>query len=325
MSRAAAKLAEIETTPVKKGNPEGRIDLVGQIKTNQKSLAVITARFRGRIEALNINFEGQKVHKGEPLATLYSPDLMTAQKELIAAEKLRATQPDYFKAARKKLRLWGITNRQIKHILAEGEPRRTLAILSPTTGTVLTKKVSIGAYVEAGEVMFKIADLDQLWAVFEVYEADLPLLKEGDLVRFTTKSLSNRVFKGDIDFISPVVDIRQRTVKVRVVINNRAHLLKPGMLVKGFVKIKADPASGEVLYIPESAVLWTGKRAVVYVKEPGNANPTFYYREVVLGPKIGDYYIIKSGLEAGELVASHGAFQIDATAQINGEKSMMNP
>lgn len=324
LSPIAAKLAMIKTTPVKRGNPGGTLHLIGEIKANQKTLALITARFQGRIEELNVNFEGQKIYKGEPLATLYSPDLMIAQKELIAAKKLQKSQPDYFKAAKEKLLLWGITDRQIEHILDKGAPQRNIAILSPTSGTVLTKNVAIGEYVKSGQMMFEIADLNRLWAVFDAYETDLSLLEEGYLIHFTT-SASSRTFIGRIDFIGSIVNTQKRTTKIRVVVENKAHLLKPGMFVEGVVNITTNKGSKK-LYIPESAVLWTGKRAVVYVKEHEKGRGiTFSYREVVLGPKTGDYYIIKSGLKAGEIVASHGAFQIDATAQLNGKKSMMNP
>jgi Cu(I)/Ag(I) efflux system membrane fusion protein len=323
MSEAAMKLAEIQTARVKKGIPEREVYLLGVVKPDERNISEITARFGGRIEELNINFTGQNVRKGEKLATLYSPELISAQRELLEAIKYKETNPGFYKAVRTKLLLWDLTEEQINGLETSGETQHYFSILSPISGTVTKREVSIGDYVKVGMPMFEVIDLSKLWVMFDAYESDLPWIGNEDKIDFSIQSLPGRNFSGKVKFIDPLINEKTRVAKVRVELNNSKQELKPEMFANGILRSKIPNTSD--LLIPNTSILWTGKRAVVYVKVPARSNPTFAYREIVLGPQAGNFYVVESGLEEGEEIAVNGVFKIDAAAQLAGKPSMMNP
>ncbi|GAB4324382.1 MAG: efflux RND transporter periplasmic adaptor subunit [Bacteroidales bacterium] len=324
MTESAAALANIQTVIVRKGTPEKPVFLQGKIQADERNIAELTARFGGRIEKLFVNYTGQEVRKGEKLATLYSPGLVTAQRELIEAISFKESRPALYKAARAKLRLWDLTDEQIDAIEKEGEPQVYFDILSPITGTVTMRHVALGDYVKEGSALFQVIDLTTVWGMFDAYESDLPWMKLGDEVEFTVQALPGKNFKAKITYIDPFIDAKTRIAKVRVDIPNRNGELKPEMFLNGTVRSK-KAATGDYILVPKSAILWTGKRAVVYVKLPESENPAFLYREVTLGPEAGAFYVITDGLSEGEEIAVNGVFKIDAAAQLQGLPSMMNP
>lgn len=324
LSPEAVALASIQTEPVMLSYPVKKLYLFGKILPDERSYAQITARFGGRIEKLYINFTGQTVKKGEKLATIYSPDLITAQKELLEAARYKAQNPSLYQSARKKLRLWDLTDAQINQIERTGKVIEYFDVLSPLSGTVLKRFISLGDYVREGSKMFEIADLGRLWVMLDAYEQDLPWIKLGDKVEFTTKALPGKTFTGHVSYIDPFIDPQTRTASVRVEVSNPDLQLKPQMFVDA--KVFSSIGSGQkMLLIPKTAVLWTGKRSIVYVKVPDRQKPTFLYREITLGPEAGDYYVVENGLEPGEEVVTYGVFKVDAAAQLLGKKSMMNP
>jgi len=323
MSEAALKLAEIQTARVKKGIPERTVYLLGVVKPDERNISEITARFGGRIEELNINFTGQKVSKGENLATIYSPELISAQRELLEAIKYKDTNPGFYKAARTKLLLWDLTEEQIDGFEKSGETQHNFSIQSPISGTVTKREVSIGDYVKVGMPMFEVINLSKVWVMFDAYESDLPWIRTGDKIDFNIQSLPGRNFSGKVKYIDPLINEKTRIAKVRVELNNSKKDLKPEMFANGILSSEIPNTSD--LLIPNSSILWTGKRAVVYVKVPDRSNPTFVYREIVLGPQAGNFYVVESGLEEGEEIAVNGVFKIDAAAQLVGKPSMMNP
>ncbi len=324
MSESAAKLAAIQTMVVETGIPEKLIHLQGKIQEDERRISELTARFGGRIEELFVNFTGQNVRKGEKLATIYSPDLVTAQRELLEALSFKESRPALYTAAKGKLKLWDLTDEQINAIEEKGEPQNYFDVLSPITGTVRMRHVALGDYVQEGTALFKVVDLTKVWALFDAYESDLPWIKLKDEVEFTIQSLPGRSFKGKVSFIDPFIDSSTRIAKVRVELNNSRLEVKPGMLSNGSILSKIA-AEGEQILIPKTALLWTGKRAVVYVKVQDRENPSFIFREIVLGPKAGAFYVVAEGLEVGEEIAVNGVFKIDAAAQLQGLPSMMNP
>jgi len=324
LTESAAKLADIQTTKVMKGNPEKEIYLQGKVAVDERNMAELTARFGGRIEKLYVNFTGEKVNRGEPLATIYSPELVSAQRELIEALAIKESRPAIYQAARAKLRLWDLTEEQIDQIEQEGEPKLYFDVLSPISGTVMKRQVTLGEYVKLGDPLFRVVDLSMVWVMFDAYEEDLPWIKEGDKMEFNVKSIPGKTYKANIQFIDPFIHPKTRSAKVRVEVSNPEQKLKPEMFANG--KLYSQKAANiRQLMIPKSSVLWTGKRSVVYVKVPERENPTFLYREIVLGPLAGDYYVVEDGLSAGEEIATNGVFKIDASAQLEGKKSMMNP
>jgi len=386
VSTEAARLMEIETSPVERRTVAAEVDMVGKIAFDETKLAVITARVPGRLERLYVDYMGIAVNKGDHLVELYSPELIAAQAELLGAIQARrevregdqivvSSADATVQASREKLRLWGLTDAQIAEIESRGKASDRITIYAPIGGVVIDKQAVEGAYVETGTPIYTIADLSEVWVELETYESDLGVLRFGQKVEFTTVSQPGRMFVGTVAFINPVLDEATRTVKVRVNAANPEGRLKPGMFVKAHLRVElgaqgplADaslagkwicpmhpdvvkPAAGSCdkcgmalvtaeslglatsrpspddkpLVIPASAPLVTGKRAVVYVEVGGAETPTYEGREIELGRRAGDFYIVLGGLREGQKVVTRGAFKIDSALQIQAQPSMMNP
>lgn len=323
LSESAAKLADIQTIWVQKGNPQKSIHMQGKVEADERNVAELTARFGGRIEKLFVNFTGQQVRKGEKLTTIYSPELLAAQRELLEAVGYSETRPGLYQAARNKLKLWDLTDTQIDAIEKSGNPQPYFDVLSPVSGTVSMRNVAAGDYVKEGQALFKLVDLSKLWVMFDAYENDLPWIKNGDEVTYTIQALPGESFTGKVRYIDPFISPKTRAAKVRVELNNSKQRVKPGMFTAGV--LNSEVSNEPQLLIPKSSILWTGKRAVVYVKVPNREAPSFLYREITLGPVAGDNYVVTEGLHEGEEIATNGVFKIDAAAQLRGLQSMMNP
>lgn len=372
MSEASRALAEIQTTAVIQDYPKAEIRLVGKLDYDETREKSLTARFPARIDELFVNFTGIRVKKGEHLAKVYSPELLTAQRELLTSYRADPNS-SITRAARDKLRLWDLLPEQIDAIIESGKAKDHFILKAPIGGVVVAKYVKEGDYIKTGEPLFKIVDLSVLWAYLDAYESDLPWLRFGQEVAFTVEAFPGETFSGQIAFIEPEVNRKTRTIPIRVNVPNEDGKLKPGMFVRGVVEsrlaedgkvyapefagkwispmhpevIKDGPGQCDVcgmdlvpaeelgyvdsadesapLIVPSSAVLRTGKRAVVYVEKPDAERPTYEGREIVLGPRAGDNFIVIAGLDAGERVVSNGAFKIDSALQIQAKPSMMNP
>lgn len=324
LSKEAVHLAEIMTTPVSGFNPVREVRLYGEVIADERLISNQTAHVSGRIEKLYVSFTGETVKEGQLLAQVYSPELVSAQKELLEAGKIKQTRPSIYQAAREKLMYWKLTDKQIDMIEESGTVQPLVDVVSTTGGVVVSKMVNTGDYISQGAVLYRVADLSKVWIMFDAYESDIPFIKRNDKVSFMLQSFPGKEFAGSITFIDPVVDPVTRVARVRAEANNRTGQLKPGMFVTGIVH-SSLPEYSKSLAIPKSAVLWTGKRSVVYVKQAGMDEPVFKMREVVLGPLLGDYYVVEEGLNAGEEVVTSGTFAVDAAAQLQGKPSMMNP
>ncbi|MEZ5275548.1 MAG: efflux RND transporter periplasmic adaptor subunit [Opitutaceae bacterium] len=372
MSASAMALADIATTTVIRAVPEVEVRLVGKLDYDETRLKSLTARFPARIERLFVNYTGIEVRKGDHLAEIYSPELLMAQRELLAAVQF---DPGGVTAeiAREKLRLWDLLPEQIEGIVKSGEARDHFELRAPIGGVVVQKNVKEGDYVKTGDTLFRIADLSTLWLPLEAFETDLQWLRYGQTVTFEVEAFPGEAFEGRIVFIDPVLNERTRTVGVRVEVANPSGLLKPGMFAEATVFsqiasggrvispelagkwmspmhpeiVKDGPGQCDVcgmdlvpveslgyeameegilpLLVPTSAVLRTGRRAVVYVAMPDRERPTFEGREITLGPRAGDVFLVLDGLEEGDEVVTNGAFKIDSALQILARPSMMNP
>lgn len=318
MSNAAMALANIQTSVVGSTSADASLLLNGRIKADQRLVQSQTTHFPGRIEVLYKDFEGEYVRKGEKVASIYSPELVAAQNELLEAKKLADTNPTLLEAARQKLKYWKVTDEQIKQIEASGEVMQNFDLLSSYNGVITKKLANNGAHLVQGQALYQIADLSNIWAVFEVYEKDIAKVKVGDNIQFRPNG-SSKVYESKVSFISPSVEANSRIVEVRADVRNVNDQLKPDM----FIKAQLNSAGSTSLTIPRSAVLWTGKRSVVYVKNP--EEQSFELREVELGQSYDNSYEVVSGLSAGEEVVTNGAFTLDAEAQLKGKISMMNP
>lgn len=368
LSKRAEALAEVALSPVVSDFPSEELSLSAKLIVDETRVETISAWFPGRIETLFIDYTGITVDKNTHMAEIYSPDLLVAQKELLGAKRLGSV--GLIASSREKLRLWGFSANQIQKIETTGRTSDRLTIRASMGGTVLKKYVNTGEYVNTGSKLYDIANLDRLWFVAEVYEADVPKLFYGQKVTFKTTAYPGEIFDAVITFIDPVLDATSRTVRVRGIVDNTKRQLKPGMLAKATVKV-TYAASGPIqddaikdlyvspmhpeefsdkpgncpickmplkkaselglvlngvhkkpLLLPITAPLLTGERAVVYVKStdmPGR----YEGREVMLGQKVGDFYIVKHGLSEGEMVVTKGNFKIDSAMQIQAKPSMM--
>jgi Cu(I)/Ag(I) efflux system membrane fusion protein len=324
LSKEAAQLANVLTSVVTKQIPVKEVRLYGKVQADERLLQNQVAHVPGRVERLSVNFTGESVVKGQVLAQIYSPELITAQQELLEAAKTRQSQPAFYEASKEKLRYWKLTDNQISTIEKSGIAQNTIEIESNTNGIVTARRVNTGDYVSQGTVLFDIADLSKVWVLFDAYESDLQFLHKGEKILFTIQALPGINYSGNIAFIDPVIDPVTRVAKVRVEAENQSGKLKPEMFSTGIVSSTLNGYLNN-LVIPKSAVLWTGKRSVVYVKQPGSDEPVFNIREVELGPMLGESYVIMNGLSEGEEIVTSGTFSVDAAAQLEGKPSMMNP
>ena len=387
VSENARKLMDIVVAPVERKFVSAVVRMVGKVDYDETKLAYITAWLPGRLDRLYVDYTGVPVSKGDHMVYLYSPELISAQEELLqaleAVKNIEKTKLSIMRemteatvhAAREKLRLWGLKAEQIKQIERTGKVEDHMTIYAPAGGIVIHKNGLEGMYVKEGTRIYTIADLSQVWIKLDAYESDLEWLRYGQEVEFTTVSYPGSVFKGTISFIDPFLNERTRSIKVRVNVSNADGRLKPGMFVKATVRARVaaggrimdavlvgkwicpmhpeviksnsgecdicqmplvtteslgyvsdDPAQAQKpLVIPVNAALVTGTRAIVYVKLPDTEVLTFEGREIVLGPRAGDYYLVRSGLKEGEQVVVKGNFKIDSDLQIMARPSMMTP
>ena len=322
MTPEAVAMANVHTSVVSLAPAEKEVRLTGKITFNEQKLSSSTSNFPGRVEQLHVNFTGQQVNRGDVLATIFSPELLTAQQELLQAVRMKESFPALYRSAREKLSLWKLADSQIDEIESSGQVRTQFNVLAGATGVVTNRNVSQGDYVNTGTVMFEIADLSSVWVMLDAYESDLAWINPGSSITFTVPALPGQEFNAEVSFIDPVIDPSRRTAAVRAEASNQGGRLKPEMFVNGVIRSNISPDSNPIV-IPRSALLWSGRRSLVYVKLPGTEYPAFEMREVVAGPRLGDMYIVESGLDAGEEIVTNGVFAVDASAQLSGNFSMM--
>ncbi len=324
LTKEAAQLANVLTSVVSKQKPVKEVRLYGKVQADERLLQSQVAHVPGRIDQLALNFTGESVVKGQVLAVIYSPELITAQQELLETVKTKQAQPELYEASKEKLRQYKITDEQIAKIENSGVVQNSFEVVSNTSGTVIARYINTGDHVSQGTILYKIADLSKVWIMFDAYESDLQFLRRGEKVSFMLQALPGTDFSGDIVFIDPVIDPVTRVAKVRVETGNQSGKLKPEMFATGIVSTTLTEYKDNMV-IPKSAVLWTGKRSVVYVKQSGTDEPIFKLREIGLGPMLGESYIVTDGLMEGEEIVTSGTFSVDAAAQLEGKPSMMDP
>ena len=369
VSKYAAKLMELETSKVERRFEEAEIRMVGKVAYDETRVSSISSWVPGRIDRLFVDYTGVPVKKGEHLAELYSPELFTAQEELLQSIK---RNPQLIDSAREKLRLWGLTAEQVAQTEERGTANDHMTIYSPVGGIVIHKNAQEGMYVKTGTKIYTVADLSKVWIQLDAYESDLNWLRYGGKVNFTTETYPGNTFAGTISFIDPIINSTTRTAKVRVIVDNASGKLKPGMFVRAIALpkvaeggrvmnpdlagkwispmhpevIKDAPGNCDVcgmplvtaeslgyvtedsekapLLVPATAAMKTGRRAVIYVEISDQDKPTYEGREVVLGARLGDFYVVERGLKEGERVVTRGAFKLDAELQIRAKPSMMS-
>jgi len=294
MSPAAMQLADVETALAGTTAPVKSVRLNGKVQADERRVYSQSSHIPGRVERLMVNFTGEFITKGQVIASVYSPDLVAAQEELFEARKIKDTQPELFAASKEKLKNWKFSDDQIEQMLQAGTSTDVFEIHADISGYVTQKKVNPGDYVRKGQAIYEIADLSTVWVLFDVYESDLAWIKKGNRITFTIASLPGETFRGTVSYLDPVLDPKTRVAK------------------------------STRLVVPKTAVMWTGKRSVVYVKSSSEKGVSFVMREVTLGPALGETFVIEKGLRKGEEIAVNGTFSIDAAAQLAGKPSMMN-
>lgn len=334
LSEQARDLARVRHETVERGSLTDNIDLFGTVEVSEDNEVDLTAYTGGRIERLMVSARGERVERGDLLAQIYSPDLLEAQRSLIQAQnsvqsareagsdrRLRAAE-SAMASARDRLRLLGLDHRQIDEIEQSGEASETVDIYATASGTVQTRHVSEGDYVDEGDQILSLAGLDTVWAQLDVFERDLTRIDEGKPVQVRVPALDGEEIEGRIDFVSPEIDAQRRVARARVALPNEDGRLRPGMVLDATVETPV--ADDEVLSVPRSAVLWTGQRSLVYEYDDELDPAGYVPREVELGPRVDDRYVIEQGLDEGAEFASSGAYRIDASLQIQDGPAMMS-
>ncbi len=311
LSASQRVIANVSTTTVTRQDINKEISVVGVVDFAEPLQTTVTARFRGRIEKLYVNFTGELVKQGQPLFDLYSPDLVSAQQEfIIALNSTGANQSLMLQASKDRLRIhFGMTEKQISGIEENRQTQSTMTYFSPISGTVLTKEIQEGQYVDEGMILYKLADLSKVWIYLDVYEKDIRFILMNHPVQITTESYPNEKFKGKVTFIDPVLNNETRTVRVRTEFENPNGKLKPQMYVKAQIHVPSSSA----LVVPTTAVLYTGKRTLVWIEVKPN---TFEPRDVTLGISSGSFIEVLSGLEENENVVTSGGYLLESESQL---------
>lgn len=324
LSPRAAALLQTAVMPVRQAASSQHLSLPGTLVADQSRVQTISAWTSGRIEQAYVNRTAQQVQAGEPMLEIFSPELIVIQQELLQAKQLsaRSSLPagSTLDGARRRLRLLGVPSAQIEQILQREQLQDTVTVSAPVSGIVTEKFVNQGAYVSTGQPLFTVLALDKLWLELAAFESQLPLLQVGQQVEVSVKALPGETLSGRIELIEPELNIANRNARVRVLLANPDGRLKPGMLAQASIQAEVKAS----LLVPASAVLFTGKQSLVYV-QPDPAEPRYEPRQVELGLRLGEEYQLLSGVTAGELVVTQGAFRLDSELQIRGLPSMLNP
>ncbi|MFT6638766.1 MAG: Cu(I)/Ag(I) efflux system membrane fusion protein [Flavobacterium sp.] len=323
MSESAMIIAGISTYKV--GNSDGikEVTLNGKIEVNEKTVYSQSSHIPGRIEKIQVSFVGEYVKKGQIVAHVYSPELASTQQELIEAYSVKDIQPQLFESVKTKLKNWKVSDATINNIISSGKTQDKFPIYADVSGYIIKKNVELGDYLQKGQTLYDVADLSTVWVLFEIYESDMAYIKKGNKVNYTVASFPGENFSGTIAFIDPFINPMTRIAKARVEVANSGLKFKPEMFVSGTIQTKVDSKKA-TLSVPKSAVMWTGKRSIVYIKNESEKGIYFKLREVTLGPLLGNEYIIEKGLDIGEEIVANGTFNVDAAAQLAGKPSMMN-
>jgi len=352
ISPAAARLARVSTAEVTRRKLVKSIKAPAVIDYDETGNVVISARFGGRVEKLYADYTGMEIEKGDPLAMIYSPELISAQKEF-----LLSSDPGLYTSARRKLLLWGINERQITELKERGGIREALVIHATASGRLIHSEIRQGSYFKEGDPLFHLSDISTVWAIADLFEDEIELVREGMKVRLEMESLPGESREGSVSFVDPFVTNRFRTIKVRAEFDNRDELLRPGMYATMSIDVplygssrsrtetgmdmdysdhaahsdKSEEASemkehahaGEaaemqsgVLVVPKGAVINTGTRTVAFVEKKEGV---YLLRNLTLGYSAEGYYVVLDGLQEGERVVEKGSFLIDSQSRLTGQ------
>ncbi len=334
------QLINIRVAPVERTEAARTIRAVGSITYDETKVADLNSKVKGWVQKLYVDKPGQSVDMGEPLMALYSPDLYSTQQEYLLAyqrppgsgkaaglsaqmrkfsSENSQAERSLLQSARKRLELWDISAAQIKALEESATPKDTLELTAPRKGVVVKKNVFPNQMISPGMLLYRIADLSEVWLDAEIYEYELPLIRLGQKADISVGAYPDKTFEGEISFIYPYLQDKTRTAKVRLVLENPGELLKPGM----YANVTIKSGLGDQLTVPASAIFDTGTRQYVFVQVQ---NGVFAPKEIKLGPKSGERVVVTKGLEDGEQVVVDGNFLLDSESQLkaaaNGSMQM---
>jgi len=328
MTEAEQRSIGLQTALVQHRMIRRELLAVARVDEPETQLASISARIGGRIDKLHVDFTGQPVRRGQPMAEIYSPEILSsAQEYKLALENSKrlassvesqaiSGADELISASRRRLELWGLTSQQIDTIATTDKPQVDLTIYSPASGIVTERKVTQGQYVNAGDALYTLTDLSRVWVKADIYETDLPQVHVGQTVEITSESYPSLRLQGQVGFLEPMVNAQTHTTAARIEVSNPGMRLRPGM----FVQVRFAVSGQHSLAVPRSAVVDTGVHKLVYLAE---GNGVFESREVQLGPVADDYYPVSSGLREGDRIVTEGNFMLDSQTRISGGMSSM--
>jgi RND family efflux transporter MFP subunit len=306
------------------------IRATGTVDINERLLSFVQVRFPGYIRKVFANATYQYVHKGEPLFTIYSPDLVATQQEYLLARQNQKTlgastvdgvasgAESLSAAAEQRLEQWGVPQSEIAKLKETGKPVTDLTINSPVEGYITERNALPNMYAEPSTKLYTVADLSRVWVYAQVFQDDVGRVKPGGTAQITVDSYPGRTFSGQIEEILPQVDMATRTVRVRLVMANPGIKLKPGM----FVNVDLKTSLGRQLIVPASAVFQSGTRQLVFLNHgDGSLEP----KEITVGPRVGDDFIVLKGLEARQSIVTSANFLIDSESQLRAAAGSFVP
>jgi RND family efflux transporter MFP subunit len=323
------QLIGVRTGTVEWRNLTRTIRAVGKVDHDETRVARIHAKVDGWIERVFVDFTGQLVNQGEPLVSIYSPELFATQQEFLLAARARkqlagstvaavaSGGESLYEAARKRLQLWDISDEQIREIEARGEPQKNLTLYAPVSGYVLARNAYPKQRLTPDTELYQIADHTRMWVIAEVYEYEFPLVRIGMPAEMSLPAAPNRKFRGAVTYIYPEMQGMTRTVKVRLEFPNPEHLLRPEM----FATVELVAGLGRRLVVPEDAVLDSGEERIVFVD---HGNGQFVPHKVETGERVGGWYAIHRGLKAGDRVVTSGNFLLDSESRLKAALAGMS-
>ena len=308
LDKEQAAAMGLTTVPVEERDFSRKIRTVGLVTVDETRTAHVHSRVRGWIEGFHVQFVGQTVKKGQPLISVYSQEVYAAELELASLMKSPMKSPELIDAARKRLALWDVPKATVDQVEQTGEPQRTFAIAAPRSGVVVAKQAFDGLFVDPSIELYTLTDLSKVWVLADIYEADVADVRLGSEAKLTIEGLAEPI-TAKVAFLAPTIDERTRTRKARFELANPNATVMPG----AFVSVEMELALGRGLAIPESAVIRTGERSIVFVVHGGQH---VVPREVKLGARLGDYYRVLSGVTSGEEVATGAQFLLDSESRL---------
>lgn len=327
LDQQATERLDLTTALVEEREFKKTLRTVGVVSVDETRSSHVHPKVRGWIDEVFVNFTGKPVKPGAPLCTIYSPEILSAELELLSlldqagpaptgpkndfAEIERRARSVTLDAARRRLSLWDVPASEIDRLEKTREPRKSFTLAAPRAGTVVSKLAIAGMYVDASTELYLLSDLSRVWVLVDLYEADVPFVKVGNTADLVIEGVGADPISAKVSFLYPTIDEATRTLKARFELDNRDKRLRPG----AFVTAQMDIAMGKGLAVPESAVLRTGSRNIVFVvqgTQGGRAVP----REIQVGPSVSGWYRVSSGLSPGERVATGAQFLLDSESRI---------